>query len=112
MASNASQGASEHSFDVLSAGQTALTDDDFEVTSEGYPSGATEHGLSITPTVASSGATEHGALLTRTMAAHHPGNQGRDAAPVHLQPTALASQVLQSTDPIEWVAAEEADFRS
>ena len=76
MASNASQGASEHSFDVLSAGQPALTDDHFEVmshdlpaSSEGYPSGATEHGLSITRRVASSGATEHNTLLTRTMAA-------------------------------------------
>ena len=69
MASNASQGATEHSFEVLSTGQTALTDDDFEVisqelpaSSEGYPSGATEHGLSITRRVASSGATEHGNL--------------------------------------------------
>ena len=220
-ASNASQGAREHSFDVLSAGQTALTDDDLEVmshdlpaSSEGYPSGATEHGLSITRRIASSGATEHGDLLTRTMAAHfkktvagrhgrkqaravldsvkackrsvefradgtpvfldtqqgasehvpkwtdwmtyianleedvigdtgisrvtcefiqnttdpnqgealrcdfvvysgdggfwrlHPGNKGRDAAPVHFQSTVLASQVLQSTDPVEWVAAE------
>ena len=36
----------------------------------------------------------------------HPGNKGKDAAPVHFQPAVMASQVLQSTDPIEWVAAE------
>ena len=76
MASNANQGATEHSFEVLSTSQTALTDDDFEVisqdlpaSSDGYPSAATEHGLSITRRVAFSGATEHNALLTRTMAA-------------------------------------------
>ena len=90
-ASNASQGARDHSFDVLSAGQTALTDDDLEVmshdlpaSSEGYPSGATEHGLSITRRIASSGATEHGDLLTRTMAAHFKktvaGRHGRKQA--------------------------------
>ena len=246
MASNASQGATEHSFEVLSTSQTALTDDDFEVisqdlpassdgypsaatehglsiirrvassgaSSDGYPSGATEHGLSITRRVASSGATEHNALLTRTMAAvfkrknagrhgrkqaravlesviacnrsvefrsdgtpvfldtqqgaseHvvkwsdwmtyianleqdvigdtgisritcelienttdpnrgqmrrcdfvvycgdggfwrlHPGNKGNDKTPVYFEPAVLASQVLQSTDAIEWVAAE------
>ena len=91
MASNASQGATEHSFEVLSTSQTALTDDDFEVisqdlpaSSDGYPSGATEHGLSITRRVASSGATEHNALLTRTMAAvfkrKNAGRHGRKQA--------------------------------
>ena len=52
MASNASQGATERSFEVLSTSQTALTADDFEVisqdlpaSSDGYPSAAAEHGL-------------------------------------------------------------------
>ena len=93
MASSASQGASEHSFEVLSTG---LFDDDFEVitqdlpaSSEGYPSGATEHGLSITRRVASSGATEHNALLTRTMAAFFKktvaGKHGRKHARIVLE---------------------------
>ena len=96
MASSASQGASEHSFEVLSTGQTALTDDDFEVisqdlpaSSEGYPSGATEHGLSITRRVASSGATEHNALLTCAMAAFFKkpvaGKHGRKHATTVLE---------------------------
>ena len=120
MASNASQGASEHSFDVLSAmasnasqGATEHSfEDDFEVisqdlpaSSDGYPSGATEHGLSITRRVASSGATEHNALLTRTMAAvfkkTNAGRHGRKHARAVLETELLFSwthsKVLQST---------------
>ena len=36
----------------------------------------------------------------------HPGGKGQDATPTHFKPDVLAPQVLQSTEPIEWVAAE------
>ena len=36
----------------------------------------------------------------------HPGNKGQDAAPVQFLPTLLAEQVLESTEPVEWGAAE------
>ena len=36
----------------------------------------------------------------------HPGGRGADAAPVYFEPQALAEQVLESTEPVEWTAAE------